>query len=119
MPMLISGLTRKIFLLIIFLYLLIGVVGGQQSKDEQRDEQFEIRRKNFDSGRKLLLDKGLSFEPEELLRDNWTKQLKDRLENMPEWHQVRRETRPLKGVYIADTLYLPEKTQIAGHTFIL
>src|SRR5262249_52561246 len=29
------------------------------------------------------------------------------------------ETTPLKGAYLADTLYLPEKVQLSGHTLIL
>jgi len=38
---------------------------------------------------------------------------------MPEMQQVRRETAPLKGAYIADTLYLPEHVELGGHTVIL
>lgn len=34
-------------------------------------------------------------------------------------HEVRYETAPLKGAYIADTLYLPEKVQLTGNTIIL
>ena len=32
---------------------------------------------------------------------------------------MRRETAPLKGAYIADTLYLPEHVELGGHTVIL
>jgi hypothetical protein len=67
----------------------------------------------------LLLDKGVPFEPEELLRDGWATKLKDVLNGMPEMHQVRYETAPLNGAYIADTLYLPETVQLTGHTVIL
>lgn len=83
------------------------------------DEQFEARRRNFKSGRELLLDKGVTFEPEELLRDHRSKAVKDALDAMPEMHQSRYETAPLKGAYLADTLYLPEKVQLSGHTIIV
>src|SRR5215469_13795087 len=69
-----------------------------------QDEQFELRRQNFKTGREMLMDKGVPFEPEELLRDKRSQSLKDALAAMPEMHQSRYETAPLKGVYMADTL---------------
>jgi hypothetical protein len=83
------------------------------------DEHFEARRQNFKSGREMLLDKGVTFEPEELLRDHRSKAIQDALDAMPEMHQSRYETAPLTGVYMADTLYLPEKVQLSGHTIII
>lgn len=83
------------------------------------DEHFEARRQNFKSGREMLLDKGVTFEPEELLRDQRSKAVKDALDAMPEMHQSRYETAPLKGAYMADTLYLPENVQVDGHTVIV
>lgn len=83
------------------------------------EEHFEARRQNFKSGREMLLDKGVPFEPEELLRDRRSKAVKDALDAMPEMHQSRYETAPLKGAYIADTLYLPENVQVDGHTVIV
>ena len=96
--------------------------GGQPntaSNTNGQDEGFEARRQNFKSGREMLLDKGVTFEPEELLRDKRSKALQDALDAMPEMHQSRHETAPLKGVYMADTLYLPENVQIAGHIVIV
>ena len=83
------------------------------------DEHFEARRQNFKSAREMLLDKGVTFEPEELLRDQRSKALQDALNAMPEMHHSRHETAPLTGVYVADTLYLPEKIQLSGHTVII
>ena len=83
------------------------------------EEHFEARRQNFKSGREMLLDKGVTFEPDELLRDHRSKALQDALDAMPEMHQSRYETAPLKGAYLADTLYLPEHVQIDGHTVIV
>lgn len=96
--------------------------GGQSnpaSNTNGQDEAFEARRQNFKSGREMLLDKGVTFEPEELLRDKRSKALKDALDAMPEMHQSRHETAPLNGAYLADTLYLPEKVQLSGHTIIV
>jgi hypothetical protein len=84
-----------------------------------QDQQREAMRANFDTGRQLLLDKGVPFDPDELLRPGWTKSLKSTLDAMPEMHQVRHETAPLKGAYLADTLYLPEKVKLSGHTIIV
>jgi hypothetical protein len=89
------------------------------SNTNGQDEAFEARRQNFKSGREMLLDKGVTFEPEELLREHRSKALQDALDAMPEMHQSRRETAPLRGVYLADTLYLPEKVQLSGHTIIV
>jgi hypothetical protein len=96
--------------------------GGQSntaSNTNGRDEAFEARRQNFKSGREMLLDKGVTFEPEELLREHRSKAVQDALDAMPEMHQSRYETAPLKGAYLADTLYLPEKVQLSGHTIIV
>src|SRR5690348_9415214 len=91
----------------------------QAAIQSKEDEQFEARRQNFKSGRELLLDKGVTFEPEELLREHRSKALQDALDAMPEMHQSRYETAPVRGAYLADTLYLPEKVQLSGHTIIV
>src|SRR5215470_13506599 len=109
------------------LFLLSISVSGQSPNKRQtqaaiqaaQEEHFQIRRQNFDSGRQLLLDKGVPFDPDELLRDNWSQNLKATLDSMPEMRQARRETGPLKGAYLADTLYLPEHVQLSGHTIIV
>src|SRR5437764_9349808 len=92
---------------------------NQTSDQAARQEQLQRRKENFASGRQLLRDKGVPFEPEELLHDEWPKKLKAVLDGMPEMHDVRHETAPLKGAYIADTLYVPEKVQLASDTVIL
>lgn len=108
-------------------FLLLTAIGISTSAIQARhannqaaqDEQFELRRQNFKTGREMLMDKGVPFEPEELLRDKRSQALKDALAAMPEMHQSRYETKPLKGVYMADTLYLPEKVQLSNHTVIV
>lgn len=83
------------------------------------DQQRELRRKNFTSGRDLLIQKGVPFDPDELLKDDWSKGMKSVLETMPEMREARYETAPLKGVYFADTFYLPEVVVLAGDTVIV
>jgi hypothetical protein len=94
---------------------------GQSTESERQaqERQFLARRDNFSSGRELLLGKRVPFDPDELLRDGWTEKLKSTLDSMPEMHDERYETAPLKGAYLADTLYLPENVQLTGHTIVL
>ena len=92
---------------------------SSQSNIKESQEQFELRRQSFSSGHQLLLEKGVPFDPDELLHDGWTKNLKTTLDAMPEMHESRYERAPLKGAYLADTLYLPEKVEVSGHTVIL
>lgn len=110
----------------VFLLCAIAAIAGavrtgtaQTNNQNDKEQQFQARRENFSSGRRLLRDKGVPFDPDELLRDGWSKKLKPVLDAMPEMHQVRHETAPLNGAYIADTIYLPERVQIDGNTMIL
>ncbi len=92
---------------------------SQAANQSAEEEQFQLRRQNFTSGRELLLDKGVPFDPDELLRHGWSRKLSNVLDGMPEMHQARHETAPLSGAYMADTIYLPEKVQLSGPTVIL
>lgn len=90
-----------------------------QSSSSQDKDQLASRRQSFASCRTLLIQHGVPFDPDELLRDDWPKRLRSVLDSMPEMKQVRRVTGPMHGVYIADTLYLPEHTSLAGNTVII
>jgi hypothetical protein len=92
---------------------------AQTRNSQGRDDDFETRRQNFHTGRRLLLDKGVPFEPDDLLRHQWPKSLKDALASMPEMQRSRYERAPLRGAYLADTLYLPEQVQIDDDTIIV
>ena len=76
----------------------IGSEIVQSTNQAAPDEKFEQRRQHFNSGRRLLLDKHVPFEPEDLLRDERPQQLKDALQTMPEMKEVRYETAPLTGL---------------------
>ncbi|HXQ73114.1 MAG TPA: hypothetical protein VN844_21625 [Pyrinomonadaceae bacterium] len=83
-------------------------------------EYRERLREQFKKGRDLLIKKGVSFEPNDLLELGWRKKLKSKFAQMPEMQETRvvRQGK-LRGVQLADTLYLPERVEITGHTVIL
>lgn len=112
-------MCRKFFMIIGLWLSVLSLSQNPSPTPATQQQQLELRRQNFGAGRQLLLDRGVPFDPDELLRDNWAKNLKSALDAMPEMHQVRHETAPLKGAYLADTLYLPEKVKLSGHTIIV
>lgn len=90
-----------------------------ESAQDKRTRQSELRRKAFESGRKLLLDAHVPFEPYQLLNSQWRRNLAATFAQMPEMQSVRQADKLLKGVQLADTLYLPEKVTLTGDTIIL
>ena len=136
-----ARLTRRgAFVICVISLLLPGVPGWKTSCQEVirigPDENYErpgralIRvlsqehrerlQKNFKKGRDLLLKKGVPFEPNDLLEQRWPKTLKEKLKQMPEMQETRviRQGK-MRGVQMADTLYLPERVEITGDTVIL
>ena len=84
---------------------------------QEHRERFQ---KNFRKGRDLLLKKGVPFEPNDLVEPRWSKTLKAKLAQMPEMQETRIiRQRQMRGVQMADTLYLPERVEIIGDTVIL
>lgn len=96
-----------------------GAACGNSNRSSCADEAKEKQKKAFESGRALLFQRGVPFEPNDLLDKNWHKNLRPILDSMSEMHDVRRETDPLKGAYIADTLYLPEQTSVDDDIVII
>jgi hypothetical protein len=83
-------------------------------------EHRERLRKNFKKGRDLLLKKGVPFEPNDLLEQRRPKTLKAKIAQMPEMQETRvMRQGQMRGVQLADTLYLPERVEITGTTVIL
>ncbi|HEX8709927.1 MAG TPA: hypothetical protein VF723_16930, partial [Pyrinomonadaceae bacterium] len=85
----------------------------------QRQAEMERRRRNFRAARDLLLRKGVPFEPNVLLEDGWQQRLAPAFARMPEMQLVRSGGARLKGVQLADTLYLPERVELTGDTVFL
>jgi hypothetical protein len=79
----------------------------------------EIKKRNFATANDLLRRRGVPFEPEVLLQDDWQKTLAPVFAEMPEMQEVRYIAEPLRGVELADTLYLPEKVQVTGDLVIV
>lgn len=74
---------------------------------------------NFKPARELLQRHGVPFDPDLLLSTRWKELLGPKLAQMPEMHMSRRLGSRLKGLQLADILYLPEKVELTGDTVIL
>lgn len=91
--------------------------GGRAVADEGQDAQ--LKRRLFAPALKMLKAEGVPFDPKLLLRDDWRSQLEPALARMPAMTETVRVTEPMKGVYLAGTLLLPEHITLKGDTFIL
>ncbi len=93
----------------------------QQISKQQAEEEahLQARKRNFEPVRQLLMEKGIPFDPEVLMSRDWPRRLAPVFAQMPEMQQVRYLVKPLSGVQLADTLYLPEKVQVTGDTVIV
>src|SRR5262245_20842130 len=84
-----------------------------------QDEELARRKSNFKSGRALLLQQNVPFDPDDLLKRGWQQKLRTTLDQMPELQVVQQGDNKLKGAQLAHTLYLPENIQLIGDTVIL
>ena len=82
-------------------------------------EYEDAKKRNFEPIRQLLMNKGVPFEPDALLDSNWAQKLASTFARMPEMQETRFEQKPLSGVQLAATLYLPERVELEGDTIIL
>ena len=97
-----------------------SAAGQSPQSDEAKARQDRERlRQDFAPGRAMLERKGVPFEPEALLDPDWRAKLGPTLRQIPEMNVTRRTGRKVKGVQMADTLYLPEKVELTGDTVIL
>ncbi|HWX41798.1 MAG TPA: hypothetical protein VN345_11665 [Blastocatellia bacterium] len=79
----------------------------------------ETKKRNFEVANDLLRQKGVPFDPDVLLQDDWPNTLAPLFSQMPEMQSVRYLAKPLEGVELADTLHLPEKVQVTGDVVIV
>ncbi len=111
--------------LISLIWSALPVSGGNSQEKGQHantlsQEQRARLSENFRHGRDLLLQKGLPFDPEELLDPQWQRNLRERLAQMPEMQETHVVFGgQMHGVHLADTLYLPEKVEVTDDTVIL
>ena len=90
--------------------------------NEYQEELFKIKaqkEKDFEPMRQLLLQKGVPFDPDILLDDDWPTKLAYVFEQIPEMQTNRYESKPLKGAQLAGVLYLPNYVELEGDTIIL
>ena len=77
------------------------------------------RKEKFQPAKKMLLEKGVAFEPEVLLSSEWREKLKVSFDRMSEMQTSLRLGKEIEGVQIADTVILPEKVELTGDLVIL
>jgi len=93
--------------------------GNSRTFAQFEAERFEKARLAFTKGHDLLLKENLPFDPNILLTRDWRSRIGKYLAQIPRLLDIRQTGRNLKGVYIAHTLYIPEKAEIKGDTVIL
>src|SRR4051794_36691245 len=89
--------------------------GGQISTLERRARLAN----NFKRGHDMLRERGVPFDPDNLLDEDWRDKVVPKFAEMPEMQVSRRLGDRLEGVQLADILYLPEKVELTGDTVIL
>jgi hypothetical protein len=89
----------------------------KKSKTNQ-DETEEIK-KSFEPAKKMLLEYGVTFDPEILLQPDWREKLSLNLSQMTEAQTTLRTSDKVKGVVIADTVILPEQVKLTGDLVII
>jgi hypothetical protein len=96
-----------------------NVCGGLFGPCKDVEQKLRLQEQHFVLARRLLLEKGVPFEPFTLLQPGGLERLEPVLNRMPEMRQIRREASP-SGVIFADTLYLPENARFgAGPTVVI
>ena len=90
-----------------------------QTREQELRQQEEKREKAFKPTRELLLKAGAPFDPDVLKDPDWRRKLTPTLNTLWQMHEPRRLGNKLKGLQLADTLYLPEKVDLVGDTVII
>ncbi len=105
------------------LFCLTVVTSPAQSLKSERDgadqEHAQFMQKLLAPAFKMLKAERVPFDPKLLLGEDWRSQLEPELARMPAMSETVRITVPMKGVYLAGTLVLPEHISLKGDTFIL
>jgi hypothetical protein len=117
---------RKLLLLLAVALPVISTVSGPTqvvstasiSTQEKVDKESQ-KRQRFAKARRMLQEKNLPFDPDLLLTSDWPQKLKPILAVMPEMQNISVLSNRLRGVHIADTVFLPEETTLSGDTVIL
>ncbi len=81
--------------------------------------QSDLKKEKFVPARKMLLEKGVSFDPDILLDDDWRQKLDPSFTLSYEMQTSLRTSDKLEGVVIADKLILPERVELTGDLVII
>jgi hypothetical protein len=94
---------------------------AQQDQDEAQQKAISLakHRAMLEKWEATFLAYSIPFPPESLASENWREELAPAFKSMPQMRETRIEGTYLAGVYIADTLILPEKTKFVEDLFIL
>ena len=101
---------------------LTSVSGNRQQSSSMRDqnrERIEQKKASFKSGRDLLLKHGVPFDPDLLMEPGFQKRMAPVFAKMPEFRETHVVGKQMKGVQLADTLFLPENVELTGDTVII
>ncbi|MEO7971278.1 MAG: hypothetical protein ABI698_08265 [bacterium] len=90
-----------------------------QTKEETARQQQEAQERAFKPVRDLLLREHVPFDPDLLKDAEWRRKLAPKLYGMWEMHASRHLGKQLKGLQLADILYLPEKVDLTDDTVII
>src|SRR5438270_872124 len=71
------------------------------NQQENLQTMIESKKRNFEIANNLLRRKGVPFDPEVLLQNNWQKILAPIFAQMPEMQKVRYLAKPLGGAELA------------------
>jgi hypothetical protein len=95
------------------------VASAQQDKAQRKAISLAKRRAKLEKWKASFLTHSIPFPPESLASENWREELASTFKSMPQLRETHTEGTYLAGIYMADTLILPEKTKIVGDVFIL
>ena len=86
---------------------------------QQHDTEEAARTAAFAPAHRLLEGRGLPFEPDALLGRQWRSDLGRHLAQVPEMSRLSRQSGPLHGVIMADTLQLSAATEVSNDTVLI
>lgn len=116
-------ITVMVILAIAFMPKRSDSASGKQeptlTQAQKRQAEREAKRNSFKSGRDLLRQKGVPFDPDLLLEPGFKKNLAPIFATMAEFRESRLVGKQTEGVQLADTLFLPEVVELTGDTVII
>lgn len=118
-------MTKYKLFIAIAAWIICGIIASLIQAPKSIDAQnldtpdLQVKRAAFQKIRGQLEVKGVSFDPDILLEPTWREQLNLVLDAIPEMHEKRILGQTIKGVQMAETLYLPENVRLTGDTLLL